>query len=85
MQQIADAAGLSRSYACTLFKREIGMGVGSYITYERVSRAKQLLIEGQLFLYEISQRLHFCSQSYFTKCFSDITHMTPTEYRKSLE
>lgn len=83
LQQVADAAGLSRNYACTLFKKESGLGVCDYIMFERISKAKQLLTEGELSLYEISQRLHFCSQSYFSKCFYNLTHMTPTEYQKS--
>lgn len=84
LQQVADAAGLSRNYACTLFKKELGMGISDYIAMERISKAKQLLAEGELSLYEISQRLHFCSQSYFSQRFYKITHMTPTEYRKSV-
>lgn len=83
LRQVADAAGLSRNYACTLFKKEIGMGINAFIKYERISKARQLLAEGDLSLYEISQRLHFCSQSYFSKCFYESTHMTPTEYQKS--
>lgn len=83
LQQVADAAGLSRNYACTLFKKEIGIDVSAFIIQERISKAKQLLAERNLSLYEISQRLHFCSQSYFSKCFHQSTHMTPSEYQKS--
>lgn len=83
LQKIADSAGLSRNYACSLFKKQVGMGIREYIISERISKAKQLLKENQLSLYEISKRLQFCSQSYFTKQFLEATQMTPGEYRKA--
>lgn len=85
LQEIATAANLSRNYACTLFKKQVGMGIQEYIISERISKAKQLLAEKQLTLYEISKRLQFCSQSYFSKQFFEATQMTPSEYRKSFK
>lgn len=81
LQELADAAGLSRGYACTVFKKQVGMGLREYIVSERIGKAKQLLAETRLSVYEISSRLQFCSQSHFTRRFSEATHMTPSAYR----
>lgn len=83
LQDVADSANLSRNYASKLFKEEIGLGINDYITLERINKARQLLIDSDLSLYEISHRLNYCSQSYFSKQFLEHTHMTPGEYRKS--
>jgi len=82
LQNIAEAGGLSKNYACTKFKRETGLNVREFMIRERIGKAKQLLMDGKLTSYEISQRLHFCSQSYFNQQFRKLTSMTPSEYRK---
>ncbi|HHV11593.1 MAG TPA: helix-turn-helix transcriptional regulator [Clostridiales bacterium] len=33
---------------------------------------------------EISEQLHYCSASYFTKTFRELTSIPPVEYRESM-
>ncbi|NLY86995.1 MAG: helix-turn-helix transcriptional regulator [Clostridiales bacterium] len=80
--QIADEVNLSRTYASAIFKEELGITISEFILRERIAEAKRLLVETDLTIADIAERLTFCSQSYFTKSFTNIEEMTPGEYRK---
>ena len=79
---VADAIGLSRSYLCSQFKAETGIGISDYIQTEKIHTARQLLELSDYTLSEISEYLSFSSQSYFQTVFKKVTGMTPLQYRK---
>lgn len=81
--QLADAAGLSQSYFCTLFHRETGMSPAAYIRRKRIEKAENLLQYSDYDYSEIAEYLCFSSQSHFTQVFHEITGMTPQKYRKT--
>lgn len=82
LAQIAEHAGLSRTYASAVFREELGITISEFILNERMLEAKRLLRETELSAAEIGRRLSFCSQSYFTKNFTETEGMTPLEYRR---
>ena len=84
LQDVADAVGLSRNYACRVFKDELGITMNEFIVQERVEEARRLLTDDNLQISEIAERLQFCSQSYFTQCFRKLTGKTPNEYRTNV-
>lgn len=84
LQKVADSAGLSRNYACAVFRNELGMTMNEFIMSERISEAKRLLTDRSMQISEIAERLQFCSQSYFTKCFQKVTGKSPNEYRTNV-
>lgn len=84
LQAVADAAGLSRNYACKVFKDELGISMNEFIVRERIAEATRLLADNSLQISEIAEDLQFCSQSYFTQCFRKMTGKTPNEYRTSV-
>lgn len=84
LKDVADAACLSRNYASTVFKNELGITMSEFILNERIGEAKRLLEDNKLQISEIAERLQFCSQSYFTKCFLEVTGKTPGEYRTNV-
>ncbi|TLS50949.1 response regulator [Paenibacillus antri] len=79
-QSIADYANFSHTYLCTFFKKNSGKTVGDYITEVRMDKAKELLKEGRLKLYEIADRLGYKDANYFTTLFKKHTGCTPTQY-----
>lgn len=84
LQDVADAASMSRTYASAVFKKELGITMNEFIMNERIVEAKRLLADNSLQISEIAERLQFCSQSYFTKCFQELTGKTPGEYRTNV-
>ena len=83
LADIAEHVNLSRTYASAIFKEELGITISEFILRERMLEAKRLLRETDLTAAAIADRLAFCSQSYFTKNFTQTQGMTPGEYRKS--
>lgn len=81
LREVADAANLSRNYASTVFRDELGMTMNEFIMRERITEACRLLGSPDLQISEIAEQLQFCSQSYFTQCFTKVTGKTPGEYR----
>ncbi len=84
LQDVADAAGLSRNYACRVFKAELGISMNEFIMQERIEEAKRLLADNDRQINDIAESLQFCSQSYFTKCFHKLTGKTPNEFRTNV-
>lgn len=83
LAQIADHVNVSRTYASALFKEEMGITISEFIMHERILEAKRLLRDTDLTSAAIADRLAFCSQSYFTKNFTEREGVTPVEYRKN--
>ena len=74
---------ISESKLRNVFLKETGVTVGQYIDKQVCEQAKQLLSRTQLSIGEISARLGFCDQFYFSRKFKQATTMTPSEYRKT--
>src|SRR5690606_29809810 len=81
MKQLARHIHLNPSYASVLFKEETKQTFSDYVTHERLTKAKQLLLETNQKVYEISEKTGFSTSKYFVKVFREIEQMTPREYR----
>lgn len=78
---LAKASGVSTVHLSRLFRRETGISLTEYIQRQRVEEAKQLLSLSAYSLSDISARLQFHDQSYFTKVFKKYAGVTPKQYR----
>jgi AraC-like DNA-binding protein len=83
LADIAEHVNVSRTYASAIFKNELGITISEFILRERMLEAQRLLRETDMTVAAIADSLAFCSQSYFTKNFTETQGMTPVEYRKS--
>ena len=75
----------SRGRITTRFKQESGINLSDFIKQKKIQEACELLRHTDRSLCEISNRLGFSSQSYFTKVFREITGLTPSAYRNAEE
>lgn len=82
LEQLAQQVGYTEYYLSKKFKREVGLTPSEYIRNARLERAALLLRSTQKDVQEISERLQFCSQSYFADQFRRLFGLTPTEYRQ---
>ena len=82
LADIAEHVNLSRTYASAVFREELGITISEFILRERMLEAKRMLRDTDLTVAAIADRLAFCSQSYFTKNFTQTEGMTPVEYRR---
>ena len=82
VSEVARHSLCSESKLCRLFKAEVGQSVSKYIDEMLMSKAKTLLIYSDLSIGQISERLGFCDQFYFSRKFSAETGLTPREFRR---
>lgn len=83
LEDIAEAVGISACHLSRVFKNATGQSVVDYIQKERVRAAGNMLIYSKYTMAEISEYLHFSTQSYFIKMFKKHMGVTPGEYRKN--
>ena len=79
---IADFIGMSTNYVSQKFKQELGESISSYVKRAKIDEARSLLQYGDLSLTDISERLGFSSQSFFTSVFRKQTGLTPRQFRE---
>lgn len=82
LQEIADYAELSRTYFSQLFKQEAGINFIDYLNQFRVEKAKKLLDEGNLKIYEVGAECGFENYYYFAKMFRKVAGVSPREFRR---
>ena len=63
-------------------KEFTGMSPNTYLQTERLKKAAELLIEGDLNVTEISYKVGFQSPTYFYKCFKEKYGVPPSKYGK---
>lgn len=82
LADVAKVAGLSPHHFGRLFKQSTGFSPRQYIIRQRVQKARQLLLNSELSLADISIECGFHSQSHFGKSFKDLMGLTPGHYRQ---
>lgn len=82
LEKMAENVGMSRAAFAKRFKELVGQPMFAYLTGLRVQRAKELLRETNLPLYEVASRVGYESDLAFTKTFKKHTGITPTRFRK---
>ncbi len=81
LASLASEAGVHPAHLPRAFRAHVGCSVGEYCQARRVAAACQMLLEGELPLARIAQRLGYHDQSHFTRLFKDRTGVTPGEFR----
>lgn len=82
VKDIADELHFSQNYFGSMFKKEMGMSIGEYVNLYRIQRAKKLILENKMKMYEIATSVGFRDQQYFTKVFKKIVGCIPTDFQK---
>lgn len=80
LNEVAELHNISPSYLSSIFKKECNMGFSEYISNMKINKAKELLINDNFKVYEVSDILGFESAFYFSKVFKKITGYSPKEY-----
>ena len=83
LDETALALGYSKSYMCRRFSEEVGMSILHYVTMLRMDKAKELLVNSDRSIHQISSLLYFNDVTRFCKTFKKYTGVTPTQYRSS--
>lgn len=80
---LQDRFFVSGSYLCQLFRQTTGSTLHEYIIYKRISRAKQLLMNGES-SNTAAVKSGFSDYSNFYRAFKKVTGYSPREYLKHI-
>jgi len=81
---IADNLNITPQYLSTYFKNANGENLSDYIAKIRVGKAKQLLAEGQLTVFEIAKSIGYTNDVGFIRVFKKIEGVTPGKYKSMI-
>lgn len=82
LEDVAAEVGLSSNYFSKLFKQQLNVGFSTYLTNIRLETAQKLLIETNLSIKAIAERIGYPDEKYLQKLFKKQIGVTPSEYRK---
>lgn len=82
--ELAQAAGVSRSGLQSMFKDVQAESVHEFLQRIRLDQARQLLCDARLAVKEVSARLNFSSEFYFSRFFRRRTGMSPRQFRETI-
>ncbi len=81
LEELAEKIGLSYTYMSTLFKKEVGENIKDYLIGCRIDAAKSMLEDGNFQISQISKKVGYENEHYFSRMFKYRTGITPTAYR----
>lgn len=83
LKMVADYVALNEKYFRTRFAKECGSSFIVYLNDLRLYHARELLMQTDLKMYEISDRVGYSSVEHFNHIFKKKFGKTPSEYRKA--
>jgi len=84
LTELSDIFHYSSSHLCRAFKAKYFETIVSYILRKRIIEAAKLISQEEKTFQEISDELGFDTVQYFSTVFKKYTHITPTEFKKSI-
>ncbi len=83
LEETASHCRLSSFYFSKLFKKRKKLTFIDYLTNRRIEEAKQLLLETNLSIKEISREVGYNDPNYFTRVFKRVLSTSPTSFRSN--
>lgn len=78
----ANLAHISASYFSRLFTKEVGVNYSLFMNQLKIGWSKELLMETDLSITQISNELGYNDSAYFVKIFKRYTGVTPCKFRR---
>lgn len=82
LSELANTLNINASYLSTVFKKETGKTVTSYVNEKRIELAQELLKTTNLQIQTIAQYCGIVDVHYFTRLFKKTTGVSPKQYRE---
>jgi len=82
LQYISNELYLNSSYLSRTYKKLTGSTITEKITMYRVAKAKELLSDSSMKIYEVAKAVGIKDAAYFTNIFMKYVGQSPTEYRQ---
>lgn len=82
LEMVSKEIGFNPTYFSTVFKKETGMNFSDYLKKIRVENAKEMLLNTEKLIEDISFEVGYADIKYFSRLFKKMMGVTPTEFRK---
>lgn len=82
---IARALDMSATHLCRIYKQHTLHTIQERILEVRMAKARELLLETDQSIVEISEKVGYSNSSYFYKAFKASNGVTPKEYRNNMK
>lgn len=82
ISQFADKYFFSKEYLTRQFKARYHCGIYEYVLQVRMERARELLLNPEIKIQEIAQRVGYADNNYFSKAFRTYYGISPTAFRQ---
>lgn len=83
LEKASRISNISRCYLSSLFKKETGDAFVDYVNKVKMERAKTLIRDHGLKIYEAAERVGISDESYFSKLFKKYMGFSPSKLQKS--
>lgn len=80
---LADRFDMNFDYLNRLFRKNVGKPIFQYLNSLRIAHARELLTTTSMRISQISERVGFMDESYFSKVFKKYTGVCPADYAKT--
>ena len=80
LKTVSEYVGLSENHLSRIFAKQTGSSFIEYITELRIEKAKTLLKETNLKVYEVAEQVGFANAEYFSKVFKKVTGKSPNHF-----
>lgn len=81
----SENVNLSPSYISRIFKKCLGYNFVDYLTEVRIRKAKELLADMDIKIYQVADMVGYRSTKHFSQVFKANVGMTPLSYKKSVQ
>ncbi|MHA6530065.1 response regulator transcription factor [Paenibacillus sp. BAC0078] len=83
LAELSDKVFISRNHLSIIFKNFTGETFNNYLTRVRIEKARELLMERNMLVYEVAEQVGYKNIPYFSTLFKKIIGMNPTEIIKN--
>lgn len=85
LEEVSGGVFLNKSYISHIFKKVSGVSLVNFITEVKMDRAKILLMDPEIKIYEIASVIGYNNPEYFSRVFKSVTGITPNRYRSMIK
>ncbi|MBC8079181.1 MAG: helix-turn-helix domain-containing protein [Gorillibacterium sp.] len=82
LKDVASQFGYSPNYLGKVFKDDSGLTFSDYMTQKRLQRAKELMQNPTMKIYEIADLVGYNNRTFFNRQFKDMFGLSPSDYRR---
>lgn len=84
LEEVAEKVMLTPCYFSRIFKNEAGKSFIKYLTDVRINKAKELLNDYSLKIYQVSYMVGYDNVKHFVSTFKKQVGLSPSEYRRNI-